>query len=184
MCDIRPAPNTSPNIIWATTCPTRRTSRTSRNPSSATRPAAMFGPCGSCCTRTTAAWRDWMRPGARRTAIWWLAMGVVPRAVVEIMVRIVAGMTSWVSGRCFLGWMRRVWEESGLQINQWGFNIELNWLPSLNLFNQLRAHWLGNSINIEVVVILNWLRLLTFYRNTTKLIYSNIPDLNFLSGPY
>ncbi len=45
----------------------------------------------------------------------------------------------------------------GLQINQWGFNIELNWLPSLNQFNQLWAHWLGNSINIEVVVELNWL---------------------------
>ena len=43
-----------------------------------------------------------------------------------------------------------VFLRAGLQINQRGFNIELNWLPWLDQFNQLRVRWLGNSINLEV----------------------------------
>ena len=63
----------------------------------------------------------------------------------------------------------RYW--TGLPINQRGFNIELNWMPRLNQFNQLRAHWLGNAFNLEVLIELSWLKilkLLILYRKYTK----------------
>jgi len=45
-----------------------------------------------------------------------------------------------------------------LPIIQRGFNIELNWMPRLNQFNQLRARGLGNAFNLEVLIKLSWLK--------------------------
>ena len=47
--------------------------------------------------------------------------------------------------------------QTELQINQRNFNIELNRLLRLNQFNQLRARWLGNLINLGALIELNWL---------------------------
>ena len=71
---------------------------------------------------------------------------------------------------CLESWLRQVVKlgGSGLQIIQRGFNIELNWMPRLNQFNQLRARGLGNAFNLRSW--LNWvdwkiLKLLILYKN-------------------
>jgi hypothetical protein len=60
-------------------------------------------------------------------------------------------------------------------------------LPRLNQFNQLRVRWLGNSINLEALIELNWLiniEALTLYRYVTKLTSRNALNHIFLSVPH